>query len=81
MNGAAYSACSSTYGDLTWAKQQCDKDKACRWLHDMDCDNKNWRFCSGVDIEDYKGSGGCSKIKTGYTGNLIMSYFITQVLN
>ena len=74
MNGApvlnsASQFCSNEYGTLEWAKEQCDNDIICKWLHDYACDDKSWRFCSNIDLHDYlyQGSGieGCSKVKIG----------------
>ena len=58
-------SCSSQFGTLEWAGQQCDNDMNCNWLHDYGCDNKNWRFCPNTNIDDFSGDGGCSKIKSG----------------
>ena len=66
--------CSNAYGTLEWAKKQCDNDISCNWLHDYGCDDKRWRFCSNIDIGDYKGTGGCTQIKPEKTGNFNKLY-------
>ena len=58
-------SCSSQFGTLEWAMQQCDNDANCNWLHDHGCDSRNWRFCSNSSIDDFNGDGGCSRIKSG----------------
>lgn len=68
--------CSTKYGTLQWAEQQCENDSTCKWLQDYGCDNKNWRFCTGkYDIENFKGSGGCSRMKIGNTA-MFGKYFL-----
>ena len=74
VKNSASGVCSSSYGSLDWAKQQCDKYINCKWLHDWGCDGKNWRFCSNVELDDYKGSGGCSQIKPENTGKFKRLY-------
>ena len=77
-NSAGRYACSRKYDTLEWAKEQCNNDINCKWLHDYGCDDKNWRFCSKGDIQGYTGVGGCSKIKPGKNGEFKifnMSYF------
>ena len=68
LNSAAY-VCSDEYGTLEWAKQKCNNDTNCNWLHDYDCDDSKWRFCINVSLDDhlYEGTGieGCSKVKIG----------------
>ena len=68
LNSAAQ-VCSAEYGTLGWAKQQCDNDINCKWLHDYGCDDVNWRFCSNINHDDYLYQGtniqGCSKVKIG----------------
>ena len=81
-NSASSSVCSANEkGTLEWAKMKCDNDNKCNWLHDHSCDGKNWRFCSDVKIDDYKGAGGCSKIKPGNTAKFNTAYFIIQILS
>ena len=75
VKNSASDVCSAKTGTLEWATEQCDNDVNCNWLHDYGCDVKHWRFCSNVDIDDYKGNGGCSKIKPGNKSNLNISCF------
>jgi hypothetical protein len=76
VKDSASSVCSVSFGTLDWAKEQCDNDVSCKWLHDFGCDDKNWRFCPNVDLDNYKGAGtkGCSQIKPYYEGNFNMLY-------
>ena len=79
-NSAGSYVCSGRkYGSLDWAKNECDKDPKCDWLHDWGCDNKNWRFCSGVQIDGHKGYGGCSKIKPSNAVHFNVFYVITHI--
>ena len=74
-NSAGQNVCSgNAYGTLEWAMTKCNNDNKCNWLHDHGCDGKNWRFCSDVEIDNYKGGDGCSKIKPGNTAKFNISY-------
>ena len=57
--------CSEDYGCPEWAIEKCNADSACTHLDDWGCDAKNWRYCSNVDIDDFKDSSGeaCTLIK------------------
>ena len=60
-------ACPDASGDVQWAMKRCDNDISCKWLHDFNCDNKHWRVCPNLNIENYlnqKNEGiGCTKVK------------------
>ena len=53
MLNSASKVCSDEFGTLEWATQQCEKDVNCNWLHDRDGDNKNWKFCPNVYLQEY----------------------------
>ena len=67
---AAWEECSSSKGNLEYATKRCEETLNCNWIHDTECDNKNWRFCFNMDIRDYiKSDGkGCAKVKPGIIG-------------
>ena len=46
--------CSKEHGTLEWAMNECNKNEDCTHLDDYICDDKNWRYCVNVDIENYK---------------------------
>ena len=54
-------ACSSKYGTLEWATNECDQNEDCTHLDDYGCDDANWRYCVNVDIETYKDQSAATK--------------------
>ena len=66
MNSAA-DDCSNEKGTLEWAIQRCEEVRNCYWIHDYQCDNKNWRFCFNSHAKEYIGpnENGCAKVKPG----------------
>ena len=65
-------ACSQQYGTLQWASEQCNKDPDCKWIHDYKCRHDEYRYCTRVDMYQYRdGHGGpgpgsshsCSKVQ------------------
>ena len=79
--------CSEEQGELEWAMKKCDSDSNCKWIHDLKCDNKTWRFCPNVEIEKYINRGdrpqSCSKIKNKNQGNFhknILRLFHSKII-
>ena len=62
--------CSNDKGSLEWATSKCTETVNCGWIHDYNCDNKNWRFCFNIDVNDYiqPNEKACAKVKSGNTG-------------
>ena len=58
-------------GTREWAENECNQNKKCTHLNDWGCDDKNWRYCVNVDIEEYKDptSKHCSLLKTSTGSN------------
>jgi len=62
-NAAHNDLCSSIYGSLEWATNQCDADPACSWLHDFNCDGNGYRYCTG-EFPSESGDGlACTRTK------------------
>ena len=64
-----YRSCSKEIGsgrtNRKWAIEQCKNNMSCNILHDAWCDNINWRYCVGLDINDFADTSGqsCSLIR------------------
>ena len=67
MNSAKGDCSNEKAGSLEWAIQRCEEVTNCHWIHDFQCDNKNWRICYNVDLKDYiaPNENGCAKVKPG----------------
>lgn len=58
-----YKKCSDTFNTFEDAQNACLADKSCGWLHDFNCDDKKWRWCS-TSVERTSDDGkACSYIK------------------
>ena len=67
MRNSVSDDCSNEYGTLTWAKEKCDKDPNCHFIHDYGCDNASWRYCPNLLVDASRDNQGkaCSKLKIG----------------
>ena len=69
MKNSVSDDCSTEYGTVSWAIEKCDKDPNCQFIHDYGCDDKNWRYCPNLLIDEsleYQGKA-CSRLKSGKT--------------
>ena len=69
MKNSVSGDCSTEYGTVEWAIEKCDKDPNCQFIHDHGCDDKNWRYCPNLLIDESLDNQGkaCSRLKSGKT--------------
>jgi len=65
MKNSVSGDCSTEYGTVEWAIEKCDKDPNCLFIHDYGCDDKNWRYCTNLLIDEDNQGEACSRLKSG----------------
>ena len=62
-------------GSLSEARAKCTADKNCGFIHDADCDGRDWRYCSGSADKQVTGMAlACIKVKGGGSDATVGAY-------